>query len=40
MRTLRRIQTASQRIGPHWLFCVILGAYLSLQAVSPGPILG
>jgi hypothetical protein len=40
MRTLRRIQTASLRVAPNWAFCVILGAYFSLQIVSPSTFAG
>ncbi len=40
MRTLRNLGTASMRIAPQWAMCVILGAYFSVQMVSPGVIAG
>ncbi|HPN04876.1 MAG TPA: hypothetical protein PK050_03645 [Hyphomonadaceae bacterium] len=40
MRTLRNISTASMRIAPQWVMCVILGAYFSAQLVNPGVIAG
>jgi hypothetical protein len=40
MRTLRNIRAASFRIAPHWAMCVILGAYFSVQMVSPAAISG
>ncbi|MEZ6028473.1 MAG: hypothetical protein R3C46_01885 [Hyphomonadaceae bacterium] len=35
MRTLRRIQAASLRVGPQWFLCVFLGAYVAMQMVAP-----
>ena len=40
MATLRRIQVASVRIAPHWLLCVFLGAYVTLQMATPQVIVG
>ena len=44
MRTLRqfqgRIQAVSLRHAPSMAISVILGAYLSLQLVSPGLMIG
>ena len=40
MSTLRRIHAVSFRIAPHWVVCVILAAYFSMQMVSPAAILG
>jgi hypothetical protein len=40
MRTLRRIHAVSLRVAPHWLLCVFLGAYVSMQIAASGTILG
>lgn len=40
MRTLRNLRTVSMRIAPQWAMCVILGAYFSVQLVSPATIAG
>ncbi len=40
MRTLRRIHAVSLRLAPHWIFCVILGAYFSVQMAKSAAILG
>ena len=40
MTTLRRIRAVSLHVAPHWVVCVILGAYFSMQMVSPAAILG
>lgn len=39
MRTLRRIQSASLRVGPHWFLCVLLGAYVAMNMVSAPVVL-
>jgi hypothetical protein len=39
MATLRRIQTASTRVAPHWLLCVFLGAFVALQLASPSALI-
>jgi hypothetical protein len=38
MRTLRRFQTASLRVAPHWFLCVLLGAYVAMNMVTPAAI--
>ena len=40
MRTLRTIHAVSLRVAPHWAICVILGAYFSIQLISPVTISG
>ena len=40
MRTLRNIRSVSLRVAPHWAMCVILGAYFSIQLISPVTISG
>jgi hypothetical protein len=40
MRMLARVQAVSLRRAPAYCLCVILGAYLSLQAVSPAALIG
>jgi len=39
MATLRRIQTASMRVAPHWFLCVFLGAFVALQLASPSALI-
>ena len=39
MRTLRRIQTASLRVAPHWFLCVLLGAYVAMNMLTTGAVL-
>jgi hypothetical protein len=34
MATLNRIKAASVRIAPYYVLCVLMGAYVSLHAVS------
>jgi len=40
MRTLRHIQAASVRIAPHWFLCVVLGAYIAMNAAVPSVVIG
>jgi len=40
MRTLRRIQATSLRFAPQWFLCVFFGAYVTLQVVTPGTVVG
>ena len=40
MRALRRIQAVSLRVGPHWLLCVFLGAYVAMQMTAPAIVIG
>lgn len=39
MATLRRFQTASLRVAPHWFLCVFLGAYVALQITTPSVVV-
>lgn len=40
MSTLRRIHAVSLQIAPHWVVCVILGAYFTMQMARSAAILG
>jgi hypothetical protein len=39
MRTLRRIQSVSLRIAPHWFLCVLLGAYVAMNMATPAVVV-
>jgi hypothetical protein len=40
MRILARVQAISLRYAPAYCLCIILGAYLSLQAVGAATLIG